>query len=489
MSIKKVSFQNEFQLCRSVFLCITLVLITLIFNQEVLSQIKTSAIIQSSNSISFLFSINDPVSIKDSAGAKYIYLPNGLNESKPGSPALPSKVVYVAIPPNSKISVSLKNQEYSIYNNVNISVNPEVVKINDSTLGYVNQSLQREYFQTDQYPSVESNILGYAWIRGYYCAVIRINSSTYNWKLKQVKQLIGGNLNVEYSQPIAYRVNNSLVGPYESVLSKIILNYNTAKNFRSFSNLSANQDSTGGWINYSNDYVKLLIPNDGIYKIGYQDLLNYGLTPSAIDPSTIKIYCKGNQLPLYISASQPGVFSPNDFIEFWATRNYGSPNYRNIVPTGVDYLNYMDRYTDTTFVWITWGNDSGYRVKINNSTNLPDIDTLTSYLNLTHFENDVRLWYYDSIIPRVQLPYWQENKVWTWQVLGTGSISPLTFNASNIVPNSIVKTYVRLISNGADIQVNAHKIGVGLNTSSPQDNITFNYKQTVNFNSTFPSKT
>jgi hypothetical protein len=192
-------------------------------------------------------------------------------------------------------------------------------------------------------------------------------------------------------------------------------------------------------------------------------------------------------LPLYVNTSHPGIFSANDYIEFWATKNYGSPDYRTIVPVGTDYLNYMDRYTDTTFVWLTWGGNTGDRITTNSISNPSVSDTLTSYLNKSHFEKDVRLWYYDSIVPRVQLPFWQENKVWTWQVLQTNSTFSLPFNATDAVSNSNVKTYTRLISNGADIQQDAHKVGVGLNTTSIQDTITFNYKETVNFNSTFPS--
>jgi Peptidase family C25/Interleukin-like EMT inducer/CARDB/Propeptide_C25 len=430
----------------------------------------------------------DKIMLKDTNGVKFITFPNALNESNPGSPELPSKIVFVAIPPKSKATISLSNQQYSIYQDVSIEANPKLVKLKDSTLVYVSQNLQREYFQTDQYPSIECQVIGYMWLRDYYCAIIKINSSSYNWKLRQLKLLISASLNVNFNQTTAFIVNKTEKAPYDSVLKKIILNYNYADNFRSFQKSFIAQDTTGLWINYSNDYVKLSLINDGIYKIGFQDLVKYGLDPAAINPSTIKIYCKGNQLPLYISSSQPGVFSPNDYVEFWATRNYGSSDYRNIVPVGTDYLNYMNRYTDTTYIWLTWGGDTtSYRVNIDSLLNSSVTDTLTSYLNKSHFEKDVRLWYYGSVDPRVQLPYWQENKVWTWIVMGTGSIFSLPFNASNIVPNTNVNTYIRLISNGADIQQNAHVVGAGLNTNSIQDTITFNYEQTVNFNSTFPS--
>ncbi len=147
----------------------------------------------------------------------------------------------------------------------------------------------------------------------------------------------------------------------------------------------------------------------------------------------------------------------------------------------------MDRYTDTTFIWMTWGSLKGRRVEIDSSKNLSSVDTINTYVSFQHFENDARLWYYDPVVPRVQLPFWQENKVWTWYVLGTNGTISLPFQTEDIVPNSNFKTYVRLISNGSDITNGAHKVGIGINSKSISDSINFNYKQTVNLFSTFSS--
>ena len=99
------------------------------------------------------------------------------------------------------------------------------------------------------------------------------------------------------------------------------------------------------------------------------------MNPLSIDPSTIKLYCKGKQIPLFIKLYQPGILSKNDYIEFWAQKNYGASNYRQIVPEGTDYLNYLNRYTDTTFIWMTWGNQKGKRVEIDSTRNLSSNDT------------------------------------------------------------------------------------------------------------------
>ena len=454
---------------------------------EAFGQYKALRLNSKGNSIEYRLNFNDTYSLEKNKNGSLLNFRYALDEAKPGAPVLPSKIIYVALPPGSKITVSLLNQEYKNISGAQIAVNPSVKAASDSTIEYKTQSLEKIYFRSDQYPSENYKILGYTWIRNYYCAVVKINTAFYNWKTKQTKILLSGDLTINFGPISPYRVNNSPESIYDKMLGKIILNYKDAKTFRSYRKFYGYADSTGNWINYSMEYVKLKIPADGIYRIGYQDLKNYGISPSEIDPATIKIYCKGKQIPLYIYSNEDNRFSPGDYIEFWATKNYGSPDYRKIVPYGSDYLNYMNRYSDTTVAWLTWGGANGRRIKVITSYGNEISDTLNSYLNLQHFEKDVRLWYYDSAVPRVQLPFWQENKVWTWAFWGTGGSFTLPFTVSDIVPGSRFHTVARLISNGADVQVNAHKIGININSNPIADTINFDYKQTVNFSSRFSS--
>ena len=172
--MKKI-LKNDKIYCRKSFAILSVfLLIVFLYPHTALSQIKTSEISVSNNSLKFQISINDRVALKDTNGIKYISFPNSLDESKPGSPVLPSQTVFVAVPPKSRANTNLSNQHYKTYQDINVEVNPEVVKLNDSTLTYKSQSLRKEYFQTDQYPSLECKVVGYTWIRNYYCAIIKI---------------------------------------------------------------------------------------------------------------------------------------------------------------------------------------------------------------------------------------------------------------------------------------------------------------------------
>lgn len=409
-----------------------------------------------------------------------------VNESKPGAPALPSKTFFVAIPPNSKAKILLKDIERKVISNAEVQVNPTVELVNDSTLNYKRTELSPNYFLGETYPENDVELVGYTWLRDFYCAVIKVNTHKYNWKSREVSEIINAQLIVEF-----YDINpfTKLIDPsdkYFNELNSIILNYDQAQNFRSErENLS--DDPTSLWIDYTKDYIKLKIANDGLYRITFTDLIGYGINPASINPKTFKIFYKGSQIPIYLQGENDLSFDSNDYIEFYSVKNYSSQNYRQIVPTGTDYLNYMNRYTDTTVVWLSWGGESGKRIIIDNSAHATQADTVSSTLVKLHYEEDKRLWYYDSVDPRVQLPYWQENKVWTWLVTGSSGSQSINFTAKNILPNSEVKSYVRLISNAADIQAMAHKNGISLNSTTFQDTLSYNYRATVNINSKFPS--
>jgi subtilase family serine protease len=411
--------------------------------------------------------------------------PDAVDESRPGTPVLPSKTVFIALPPNQKISVDLSNVQRQVYTNVEPATNPKTVMNRDSSLSYQQLPSSNVFLNSTRYPATDAEVIGYTWLGGYYCAEVKINTDSYQPGSKQITEIQEADIHVAYQNSSApFRKNSTPPSQYEKELSKIILNYDAAKEFRSFQSAIFSSDTTGNWIHYGQDYVKLKIPSDGIYRITYNDLISYGV-PTSINPSTLQIFQGGKELPIYLSA-QGASFDTSDYIEFWGTKNYGSKNYRTIVQQGQDYLNYMDRYSDTNIVWLTWGNSNGVRADSLDGSGSSS-DTVQSHIVHLHLEQDKQLWYYDAVDPRSQLPFWQEHKVWTWLSLNAGSFSSISFTASSIVPGTQSTTILRLISLGASITTGAHKAGIGINSTTIIDSITFDYRQTVNFQTTFAS--
>jgi hypothetical protein len=413
---------------------------------------------------------------------------NSVDESKPGSPILPSKTIFIAIPPGSKIRISLIDEKVQFINNVLPKANPQIHLNNDSTLKYVDANLDLSLNRTEFYPSEKFVIEGYAWIRNYYCAILRINTHRYNWQKRQINELIEVKFEIKFSEVKPFATNTSQADDFENSLEKVIVNFQEAQRFRSFPNVSNLNDSTGNWIDYTKEYVKLQIPDDGMYRVEYDDILNYGI-PQNVNPKTFKIYFKGTELPLFVFGEDDNSFDQGDYIEFWAERNYRGVDYRALVGQGEEYLTYLDIYSDTSLIWLTWDGEPGQRVQL--ITNyIPGLtDTISSHLVNIHLESDLLLWYYGFYLPRIQLPFWHECKSWVWkQVTNTGTSSS-PFVAGSIVPNTDVYTISRLNSwaTTAGLITNAHKYGAKLNSTGILDSVTFNYETIANLEATFNS--
>lgn len=466
------------------FYC-NLIILFVLFSPAFFAQVKTYNINNRADGIDIHLNFSRVnYVVKDEEGKRVLEFTGAINEGKPGAPVLPTKTIYVAIPPNSRINPVFTNKEENVISDVDIEFNPEL-KLNEERIVYKKGEPALKYFINDVYPSKEVGIMGYTWVGSYYCAVIQINTYRYNWKKKEVRVLNSVDLKIDFSDVKPFTKNNQGKSEFDKTLREIIINYKSADQFRSSRTFSA--DTTGDWIDYNKEYVKLALSDDGIYKISYADLQSYGVDLLFLNPLTFKIFFKGKQIPLFVYGENDLSFDQNDYIEFWGEKNYGSTDYRQIVPVGKDYLNYYDRYNDTNFVWFTWGGDNGIRTDSIHSF-IPGLtDSVQTHLVKIHMEDNKRLWYYDAVAPRVQLPDWQENKVWTWNLSGSSGSSSYNFDSPDFIPGTSVKTIVRLISNAADIVTDAHANGTAINSDTPEDTIIYDFKQTVNLESEFSS--
>ena len=414
--------------------------------------------------------------------------PEAIDESNPGTPALPSKTFFIAIPPNTKISAELSNVKKQNYSNVEPVVNPKIVFSADSSLSRQPVNLNTDRFIGDRYPASDVEVTGYTWLGNYYCVIVKVNTHVYYLNRKEITELRSADLQIRYQQPqLPFKKNFAPLSQYERDLKEIILNYNEAQEFRSFRSPSFAPDTSDSWIDYTKQYVKLAVPADGIYRITYNNLLSdYGVNPAALNPQTLRLFEGGKEQPIYVYGEEDGVFDTGDYIEFYGTKHYGSKKYRSIVKQGEDYLNYMDRYSDTTIVWLTWGGGAGIRTSRRDASGV-STDTVQSSLMRIHLEKDVQLWYYDVVDPRTQLPFWQEHKIWSWQFFNPGRVINIGFTASSVVPGTLCTPTFRFIANGTDQSQSSSKVGIGFNSTSITAGDTFAYRQTVNFQNSYSS--
>ncbi len=93
---------------------------------------------------------------------------------------------------------------------------------------------------------------------------------------------------------------------------------------------------------------RMSINRDGIYHITFDDLKQFGLDGSTVDPTTLRVICQGQQVPVYVFDHQDGHFDPNDYFEFFGeekTLKYNSPY-------GDEYY---DPFTHYNVYYLVWG--------------------------------------------------------------------------------------------------------------------------------------
>src|ERR1700751_3784171 len=75
------------------------------------------------------------------------------------------------------------------------------------------------------------------------------------------------------------------------------------------------------WIDYSQKYYKIKIPNDGLYRLDSASLANAGIPINNINPQNLQFFQKGHEIYPYIFGEADGVLNTNDYILFYAEKN------------------------------------------------------------------------------------------------------------------------------------------------------------------------
>ena len=123
--------------------------------------------------------------------------------------------------------------------------------------------------------------------------------------------------------------------------------------FTSFAQTFGNE-----WINYQQKYFAFPVVQNGIYKVGYQTLVNAGIPVSSIPIQAYQLFGKEKEQPLYIPDNGNDVLDPNEFIYFYAEKNDGwldSTLYDN--PGWMGNPMYS-LYNDTLNYFISWSNST-----------------------------------------------------------------------------------------------------------------------------------
>jgi len=409
------------------------------------------------NLTDFHYSFKDAVGNKYSIRDYYKYT----DPSKHGKFKLPFKNIVIAISPNTKPLIKILTKEENVYNGIIPKVNPSIKLRKDSVLVYKEEELQQNSLVMNDRNLV--SVEKYFWFHGYYCVELRVNSVLFDVSNSQLHELKKISIALEY--PVQSLTANQMTSKSisnDSVLTSFIINYKDAPKYKETVTGTA-QDSTLKWIDFNASYVKFTLASNSIFRLTKQDLVDKGFVDQQADPKTFQLYESGNEVPVYIYGEDDHSFDTGDYIEFPGSLNYPKTSYRTLNNDDQEYNEYLNRYTDSMYYFLTWGKANGQRIAVQKD-NLKSLDTLDYYYDTAHFEKNITIQNLNGDELANQMPDWNKNKTWYWTWLGVGTetdVIPL----SNIYKNKNANIYMKLVSAGSDVTTNSHQLTLTFNNS------------------------
>jgi len=167
----------------------------------------------------------------------------------------------------------------------------------------------------------------------------------------------------------------------KNILNKMLLNGETIN----YSKFSLQQSLVTG-NRYKTGRFKLLIEEDGLYKVTYHDLVDAGMDLNTINPRQLRLFNKEQEIALYFEGSADLSFDPGDYFEF-----FGEKNVKTFLHKNMDMYN--DPFTDVNVYWLENSNSYGSRMVEESGalviSNPAQYTVPKFYKETIHFEEDV----------------------------------------------------------------------------------------------------
>ncbi|MDN3202894.1 C25 family cysteine peptidase [Algoriphagus sediminis] len=217
------------------------------------------------------------------------------------------------------------------------------------------------------------------------------------------------------------------------------------------------------WINYGQTYYKIQTGKDGVHRIGYEVLEQAGLNLNGLDPRSLQLFYRGEEVAVFVSGENDGSFDEQDFIEFYGKRNDATLDF-DLYKTDEIPNPYFNTHTDTSAYFLTLIPDgSGRRMTIRNapSPNLPNIFSYeTEVLRIFSDQYSLGIGYNFGF----RLSSYDLGQGWMSGLIRKGQSFELNFNELGAVANNPARLDLGLVGRSG----NSHnvRISVGPNSNS-----------------------
>lgn len=237
------------------------------------------------------------------------------------------------------------------------------------------------------------------------------------------------------------------------------------------------------WINYSQQYYKLSVAEDGLYRISYNELVSAGIPISSIDPRKIKIYHRGKEQSIIIEGQNDASFDSNDYIDFFGKKNDGTLDKELYVSARAHHNKYYNLYSDTTAYFLTWSfTENGKRIIPFKENNILNLSSESSHLNeqVNLFTNvySIGLHYpLGELSAETYLSVFDFGEGWTGSAFRQGQFKDVVFaNLASVVASGPKPILEILLTGGNNWPHNVSiEVGPDANSLRTLSDVNFNY--------------
>ncbi len=326
--------------------------------------------------IVFKYSFPEPIITKaeiDGIDFDQISIEKCVPSDIPGEPRLPVRIVVIGVPLEAEIEVEIMQKEFREQKGINLSSPLVIEESDESSLGYevsyreLDKAFMVDRFFPKEIVSLESPIF----LRNQRIVRLKIYPIQYNAPRKTIRyhpqltislRFLGGRKELQRIQK----------DPFEKIYQNVLLNYTESRVWRKIKEEKVFYKPKVSYpFGHSEYWYKIVVRENGIYKIDRSMLLQAGAPVNDIDPTTFRIFSGGGktlplnnsssfqelkELSIFVSGEEDSSFDSDDFILFFAW----SVNDWDYNLTGDQVSFHNNPFTSEHIFWITFNEDISF---------------------------------------------------------------------------------------------------------------------------------
>ncbi|MFQ5605416.1 MAG: C25 family cysteine peptidase [bacterium] len=273
----------------------------------------------------------------------------GVN-SRPGYPQVPAAGVLIPLPESGQVRVAVLASEFEDRADVLLAPVPALLEApgGEHSASY---QLDTAVYQANAFwPANIVELTDRARLRGQLIGRIQVNPVQYHPVNKILRVYHTLKIRVSFAEPLK-TVSPEQGTLFDDLRRRLLLAPQLRVTHTTEDENVKSQLKTNDWYNPQFRYFKLLVSEEGLYELSYDDLVQAGVPVAQLEVSRLKMYNQGQQIPVWISGPTDGSFTPANRLYFYGDWHRGTERY-------------FDFYTDTNVYWLTADGAPGERYRL-----------------------------------------------------------------------------------------------------------------------------